>query len=86
MECKKNGNFRTVIFSGMVRVVFRINTENSIKIDHLKDNAKDRLSPIGKITRYEVYSDGVDMRELNFIRTKQGLDILKKEENKLTKP
>ena len=31
---------------------------------------------------YEVYADGVDMRELNFIRTKQGLDILEKEENK----
>ena len=33
---------------------------------------------------YEVYSDGVDMKELNFIKTKRGLDILKKEENKLT--
>ena len=32
---------------------------------------------------YEMYSDGVDMKELNFIKTKRGLDILKKEENKL---
>ena len=26
---------------------------------------------------YEVYSDGVDMRELNFIRTKRGLETLR---------
>ena len=34
---------------------------------------------------YEVYSDGVDMKELYFIKTKRSLDILKKEENKLTR-
>ena len=26
---------------------------------------------------YEVYADGVDMKELNFIRTKRGLEILR---------
>ena len=26
---------------------------------------------------YEAYSDGVDMKELNFIRTKRGLEILR---------
>ena len=29
---------------------------------------------------YEVYADGVDMRELNFIRIKRGLEILNREE------
>ena len=37
---KSLGRKTNPTFSGMVRVVFRINTENFIKLFHLRDDAK----------------------------------------------